>query len=165
MKSGPLEDDAETDPILPYSIAKDAVRRWLASVSKRREVSWKWLRIFYSYGEGQAKTSLIEQFQQAVLSGARTFPMSGGEQLRDYQPVSDLAQQIALASLQTDIQGPINCCSGSPTSVRRLVEQFRGQLSTEIELELGRYPYPDYEPMAYWGLRRKLDSIFASRRT
>jgi dTDP-6-deoxy-L-talose 4-dehydrogenase (NAD+) len=26
-------------------------------------------------------------------------------------------------------------------------------------LNLGHYPYPDYEPMAFWGDRRRFDSI------
>jgi dTDP-6-deoxy-L-talose 4-dehydrogenase (NAD+) len=26
-------------------------------------------------------------------------------------------------------------------------------------MNLGHYPYPDYEPMAFWGNRRRLDQI------
>jgi dTDP-6-deoxy-L-talose 4-dehydrogenase (NAD+) len=42
--------------------------------------------------------------------------------------------------------------------VRRLVEQWIERNGWSIDLELGRYPYPDYEPMAFWGDRRKLDT-------
>ncbi len=32
-----------------------------------------------------------------------------------------------------------------------------------IGLNLGHYPYPDYEPMAFWGERHKLDGILGGR--
>ncbi len=28
-----------------------------------------------------------------------------------------------------------------------------------IKLNFGYYPYPDYEPMAFWGDRHRLDAI------
>ena len=51
---------------------------------------------------------------------------------------------------QHDI-GAVNICSGKPISVRRLVEQWLDENNYKIELNLGHYPYPDYEPMAFWG--------------
>jgi len=29
----------------------------------------------------------------------------------------------------------------------------------DIQLNLGYYPYPDYEPMAFWGNRKRLDHL------
>ncbi len=50
---------------------------------------------------------------------------------------------------QRDI-GAINICSGNPISVRKLVEHWLNENAWKIELNLGYYPYPDYEPMAFW---------------
>jgi dTDP-6-deoxy-L-talose 4-dehydrogenase (NAD+) len=84
--------------------------------------------------------------------------MSGGEQLRDYLPVEEVARQIVrLAMARRDI-GIVNICSGKPISVRRLVEQWLCERNWQIELKLGYYPYPDYEPMAFWGDRTRLDA-------
>lgn len=33
----------------------------------------------------------------------------------------------------------------------------------EIELELGYYPYPEYEPMAFWGDGRKYSYFLRSK--
>jgi dTDP-6-deoxy-L-talose 4-dehydrogenase (NAD+) len=48
-------------------------------------------------------------------------------------------------------------CSGEPISVRKLVEGWIKDNGWSIGLDLGHYPYPDYEPMAFWGDRQKLD--------
>ena len=37
---------------------------------------------------------------------------------------------------------------------RNRLAHFQG---SSIELDFGALPYPDYEPMAFWGDRRKLD--------
>jgi dTDP-6-deoxy-L-talose 4-dehydrogenase (NAD+) len=35
--------------------------------------------------------------------------------------------------------------------VRALVERWMAENGWTMRLELGRYPYPDYEPLAFWG--------------
>jgi len=57
----------------------------------------------------------------------------------------------------------VNVCSGRPVSVRRLVEGWIRDNGWTIDLNLGHYPYPDYEPMAFWGERRKLDRILGGQ--
>ncbi|HOP41549.1 MAG TPA: hypothetical protein PLI53_10955, partial [Geobacteraceae bacterium] len=55
--------------------------------------------------------------------------------------------------------GIVNACSGNPVSVRRLVEERITARGSSIRLNLGYYPYPDYEPMAFWGDTRKLSRL------
>lgn len=151
MQSGPLSEDMQTKPNNPYGYAKDALRQQLELLKSAKPFNLTWARLFYMYGEGQPATSLYPKLKDAVLRGDKVFNMSGGEQLRDYLPVEEVARQIVrLAMEQRDI-GAVNICSGKPISVRRLVEQWLGENNWEIELNFGYYPYPDYEPMAFWG--------------
>ena len=83
--------------------------------------------------------------------------MSGGEQLRDYLPVADVAGIIVSLALSRQDNGCVNVCSGAPISVRQLVEGWISQHGWSITPEYGALGYPDYEPMAFWGDRRKLD--------
>ena len=53
----------------------------------------------------------------------------------------------------------VNVCSGKPISVRKLVEQRLAKRKADIKLNLGYYPYPDYEPAAFWGVCDKFLSI------
>lgn len=151
MQSGPLLESMPTRPDNPYGYAKDALRRQLEFLKSVKPFSLAWVRLFYMYGEGQSSTSLYPKLREAVLRGDNIFNMSGGEQLRDYLPVEEVARQIVqLAMARRDI-GTVNICSGKPISVRRLVEQWLDENNWKIELNLGHYPYPDYESMAFWG--------------
>ena len=85
--------------------------------------------------------------------------MSGGEQLRDFMPVERLAENLVALALTQGHHGVVNLCSGQPISVQRLVKDRVQALGAEIDLNFGAYPYPDYEPMAFWGARRKLDTL------
>ena len=159
MRSGALSEELPTQPTNPYGYAKDALRRQLEFLKSVKPFNLTWARLFYMYGEGQPKSSLYPQLKDAVLRGERSFNMSGGEQLRDYLPIDEVARLISsLARLQAGA-GCVNVCAGKPVSVRKLVEGWIKENGWVIDLKLGHYPYPDYEPMEFWGDRRRLDAI------
>ncbi|MFX1427879.1 MAG: NAD-dependent epimerase/dehydratase family protein, partial [Promethearchaeota archaeon] len=158
-KSGSLSEDLPTNPITPYAIAKDTLRKCIEEFKKIFEFNFKWIRLFYMYGEGQNPNSLLPQLDKALDNNEQIFNMSGGEQLRDYLPVEKVAEFIVKISFQTNIDGIINCCSGIPISVRRIVEDHLEKRGKNIKLNLGYYAYPDYESMAFWGDNTKLKQI------
>jgi dTDP-6-deoxy-L-talose 4-dehydrogenase (NAD+) len=92
---------------------------------------------------------LLAQLDSAIYNRKSVFNISGGGQPRDYLP-------IALLIEHTECCGIFNCCSGKPISVRRLVEQRITEKGAKIAVNLGYYPYADYEPMAFWGDGEKL---------
>ncbi len=152
MQSGPLSADMVTTPCTPYGYAKDALRRQLNYLKLTQPFNLIWARLFYMYGDGQPASSIFSQLKQAALQGFGEFNMSGGEQLRDYLPVEEVAHQlVALALEQKDI-GAVNVCSGKPTSVRAIVETWIKENNWDISLNIGYFPYQDYEPMAFWGV-------------
>ncbi|MEJ8847078.1 NAD(P)-dependent oxidoreductase [Variovorax rhizosphaerae] len=159
MRSGELQEFLPTDPRNPYGFAKDALRRQLEFLAVERGLRLGWARLFYMYGDGQAAGSLYSQFLAAGAAGASEFPMSGGEQLRDFLHVAEVAR--SLVALACDAPGPwvVNVCSGRPTSVRRLVEGWLEERGWSMKLALGRYPYPNYEPMAFWGSNARLTQL------
>jgi nucleoside-diphosphate-sugar epimerase len=160
MQSGPLKEDLETKPDNPYALAKDTLRKYLEQLQTYVDFNLKWIRLFYMYGKGQNPNSILSQLEVALEKGEKVFDMSGGEQLRDYLPVEKVAENIVKISLQDKINGIINCCSGQPISIRNLVENYLKQNNKSIELNLGHYPYPDYEPMAFWGDAARLNLIW-----
>ena len=48
--------------------------------------------------------------------------MSGGEQSRDYLPVTEVARHLVSLALAGKDNGIVNICSGIPISVREIVE-------------------------------------------
>ena len=160
-QSGSLSEEMLAQPNNPYGYAKNALRLQLEFLKLANPFSLTWARLFYMYGQGQSNASLFTKLKEAVVRGDKVFNMSGGEQLRDYLPVGEIAGQIVrLAMLKRDI-GIINICSGEPVSIRKLVERWLHENNWKIELNLGHYPYPDYEPMAFWGDSSRIDSINA----
>jgi dTDP-6-deoxy-L-talose 4-dehydrogenase (NAD+) len=103
------------------------------------------------HGVGQNPASLLAQLDRAIDAGDATFNMSGGEQLRDYLSVQEVGDRLCRLASTPSCSGIVNICSGKPISVRTLVERHLERRKARIRLNLGHYPYPDYEPMAFWG--------------
>ncbi len=155
MQYGPLSEDMATFPTTPYGFAKDALRKALELLQKSHPFTLQWMRLFYMYGEGQNKNSLLAQLDRAIDEGQPVFNMSAGDQLRDYLPIEKIAGAFVQTLETPACHGVINCCSGKPISVRQLVEQRCQEKGSAIQLNKGYYPYPDYEPLAFWGESKK----------
>ena len=156
MQEGSLKEDMCTKPDNPYAIAKDTLRKMLEMSAKQQPFHFKWTRLFYMYGDGQNPNAILSQLKKAVDNKDTVFNMSGGEQLRDYQPVESMAHNIMAIALQNEVTGIINNCSGQGTKVIDLVNDFLAAQGASIVLNRGFYPYPDFEPFAFWGDNTKL---------
>ncbi len=163
MQEGVLREAMPTVPCNPYGVAKDSLRQHLQMLQTRFQFSLQWARLFYLHGPGQNPSSLIAQLDATIDRGESVFNMSGGQQLRDYLPVSQVATYLAMIAEQTKFNGLVNVCSGIPTSVHQLVKQHLAQRGATVHLNLGHYPYPDYEPFAFWGDNSVLNSIISSK--
>jgi nucleoside-diphosphate-sugar epimerase len=162
MQEGCLQEHMPTLPDNPYGKAKDNLRKELEKLQAKHSFVFKWARLFYMYGKGQNPKSLLSQLDHALANKEQVFNMSGGEQIRDFLPVEQVAVNIVRIALQQKITGVINCCSGEPVTVKAFVENYLKNQNKEITLNLGFYPYPDYEPMRFWGDVTKLKSIIAN---
>lgn len=160
-QNGPLKESMKTKPDNPYALAKDTLRKFLEQLEKKIDFKLKWVRLFYMYGKGQNPNAILSQLEKALKKKETEFRMSGGEQLRDYLPVEKVAEYIVKIAQQDQVTGIINCCSGTPISIRKLVEDYLDKKKTTIPLNLGYYPYPDYEPMEFWGDATKLNKILS----
>lgn len=162
MQSGCLAEDLPALPNNSYGIAKNTLRLYLEMLQRDHPFLLQWARLFYLHGPGQNARSVLAQLDRAIDEGRPHFDMSGGEQLRDYLPVAAAAEKIASLVRTPAAAGVFNCCSGEPISVRRLVEQRIEQRGARLALNLGHYAYPDYEPFAFWGCSRRLDSMLST---
>lgn len=156
LKNGCLDENLPPNPTTCYGTAKDTLRRYVEKLTDKYHIRHHWLRLFYLFGKGQSPQSLMSQLDQAIMSRDASFDMSGGEQLRDFLPVEEAAQIMVKASLQDRYPGTLNICSGKPVSIRRLVEEKLASVGSKMRLNLGKYPYPAYEPMAFWGEPTKM---------
>lgn len=150
-QQGCLREDLNTLPDNPYGLAKDILRKFLELLQHEHPFTLQWCRLFYMFGAGQNPKSLLAQLDAAMERGDDTFPMSGGEQIRDFLPVTEIARRLVQLIEHPEAEGVFNICSGQPISIRKLVENHIREVGGQIKLQLGVYPYPDYEPFAFWG--------------
>jgi nucleoside-diphosphate-sugar epimerase len=159
MQAGSLKESLFPRPTSPYGFAKNALRCQLEYLQATSSFNLTWARLFYLFGEGQSENSLLPQIKCAIHRGDEIFNMSGGEQLRDYLPVSIVAKHLVSLAMTGENIGVVNVCSGNPISIRKLVDGWIKENQWSIKLNLGYYPYRDYEPMEFWGDPNKLLSI------
>lgn len=149
MRYGPIPATSSTNPTTKYAQAKDQLHKKLFSSLAHYEATLSWARIFYTYGNGQSEKSILAQLDKAILNGDEWFDMSMGEQLRDYSPVEDVAAKLA-ELVKKNYTGTYNIGSGRPISIRRLVDEYVASKNAKIKFRYGVYPYPNYEPLAFW---------------
>jgi dTDP-6-deoxy-L-talose 4-dehydrogenase (NAD+) len=158
MQEGCLDEEKNPAcPIMPYPEAKVRLHDWITE--NFPQINLTWMRLFYMYGEGQSEKSLIPQLEKAIAEGKEKFDMSKGDQVRDYLKVEDMAELIIRVALKRKNIGIVNICSGQPITVIDLVKKYLNENNKSIQLNPGVFPYPDYEPFAFWGSRKKLNAI------
>lgn len=159
MSSGQVSEETPTDPVTPYGFAKDALRRELEFAAASNPFELRWARLFYLFGAGQAATSLFTSFHAAMARGDASFRMSGGEQIRDFMSADAAGAAIAALALATHAPRIVNICSGVPRKVRSIVETWRRDAGSDIQLGLGAKAYLSYEPFCFWGDRGRLTAV------
>lgn len=159
MTEGQISEEVQAKPTTQYGLAKDLLRRHLENLKMSYPFQLAWLRLFYLYGPGQAKTSLYSLLTNAIRRRDSAFDMSGGEQVRDFMSIRDAARDIVNISLLPIDAGVVNVCSGVPTTVRKLTQRWISEMNSSISVNLGRIPYSEIEPMSFWGDRSKLDLL------
>ena len=159
LQNGPLREDQFTEPVNCYAIAKDCLRRVIASRYSIEDLQWCWARIFYPYGHGQNPKSLLPSLFKAIEAGEESFSMGSGHQLRDFVDVQDVARQLLTLSLHPHARGIYNVGSGIPRSVLEMVEETILSRGSTIMLKRGDIPDRTDEPLAFWADVGKFQSL------
>jgi dTDP-6-deoxy-L-talose 4-dehydrogenase (NAD+) len=159
MLDGQLNEELVVSPQNPYAIAKNSLRIFLEQLQLEYSFKFKWMRLFYMYGKGQNENAILSQLQNAINKHESIFNMSLGEQIRDYLSIEEVAKHIVKVSLHNNTNGIINISSNEPIKIIDLVKKYLLDTKQTISLNLGFYPYPDYEPFSFWGDNTKLKNI------
>ncbi|HRI00839.1 MAG TPA: NAD-dependent epimerase/dehydratase family protein [Saprospiraceae bacterium] len=156
LQEGELDVAIETNPTTPYGQAKVAIYKYVATLQERYSFKLKWMRLFYVYSVNQGERSLYGQMNRAIINSDKVFNMSGGQQWRDFSSLEEMVEMIYIGIKKDSKHALVNCCSGIKTKVEDFVRNYFESENYKIELNLGYYPYPDYEPMAFWGRKENI---------
>lgn len=126
--------------IAPYSASKAAITHFLQMLFYTETFPATTLRAFLVYGPGQDKRRFLPQVIAGCLEGRR-FPTSRGEQLRDFCYIRDIVRGIFSALSTPAARGEvINIASGSPVSIRAMIESVQ-RLVGRGEPQFGEIAY------------------------
>jgi nucleoside-diphosphate-sugar epimerase len=136
----PQRESLRESPISPYSLGKVAATHFLQMLYKTEQFPFVNIRLFLTYGPDQVEQRFIPQIIQGCIQDA-TFPVSAGEQLRDFCFVGDVVKAIILSLETKEAYGKvINIASGSPVSIRSMIEIIR-QVIGKGNPNFGAIPY------------------------
>ena len=157
---GAIDENTPCNPLSKYGIAKNTLRQSLELLVKNYEgVVFQWLRGFYIVGDSERGNSIFSKITRAEKNGEKTFPFTTGKNKYDFVDLDLFAKQIVESSLQSDVVGVINCCSGEPVSLAERVEKFIKDNEYSIKLNYGAFPDRAYDSPAIWGDNSKINRI------
>lgn len=152
LKENEIRADSELFPINAYGKAKVQLNMELCKLQEEKKFNLIWARLFYLYGKGQSKKTLLGQLEDAIKKNKKIFNMSNGDQLRDYFEVNELVKKIINLTMRQKNLGSINLCSGNPIKVKNLVKKVCRENNWKISLNLGYYEISNNEPKNFWGI-------------
>lgn len=130
----------ESMPTLPksvYAASKTAAEDLCLVFHSQRGLDTRILRFFNVYGAGQAPNMVIPRFIDLLGRGKPVTLFGDGAQIRDFVHVHDVVAALKMAGTVQTIDAPVlNIGSGSPTSIREIVETIAGLLDVRPEIEL-----------------------------
>lgn len=147
--SAPQMEDMREDPISPYSAGKVCATHYLQTLAKTDNYPSVILRLFLTYGPGQDDGRFLPQIIKGCRS-KRGFPVSAGEQLRDFCHVSDTVSAIfSCLENEASVGELFNVGSGNPVTIRHMIESVV-RIVGEGAPEYGKVPYRLGESMSLY---------------
>jgi nucleoside-diphosphate-sugar epimerase len=151
LSAGHLSIQTALRPSTPYAEAKAAAFAELSRSLPQHGIEFAWCRLFYLYGVGEHERRLVPYLRSKLMAGEPA-ELTSGEQVRDYLDVRDAGRMIVDAALGT-VQGPINICSGIPTTIRQLAERIADEYGRRDLLRFGARPSNLVDPPCVVGVR------------
>jgi dTDP-6-deoxy-L-talose 4-dehydrogenase (NAD+) len=156
---GAIDENTPCNPQSQYGIAKNALRQSLLLAAKESDCKLHWLRAYYITGDDLHNNSIFAKITQAAMDGKTDFPFTSGKNKYDFIDVDDLAKMIAAASVQNEVNGIINVCTGKPQTLAERVEGFIKEHGFNIKLQYGAFPDRPYDSPGEWGDATKIKMI------
>lgn len=160
---GAIDEATPCNPTSMYGIAKDALRRATLLYAEQHSCIVQWLRCYYILGDDKKSNSIFGKLLNAAEAGKTLFPFTTGKNKYDFINVDELADLISGVIMQSDVNGIINCCKGTPISLADRVESFIKEHNLHIKLEYGAFPDRPYDSPCVYGDAKKINQILAKQ--
>ncbi len=156
---GSINENTPCNPQSLYGISKNALRRITELECKKNGIVFQWLRGFYIVGNTEDGSSIFSKIVRAANAGKKEFPFTMGLNQFDFLDYEEFCKYIADTVEQSEVDGIINICSGSPQKLSERVEKFILENQFDIKLKYGAFPDRPYDSKAIWGDEFKIRMI------
>ncbi len=147
---------APLEPTGPYHSSKAAATMAALGFAVQQKATLTVLRPFHVFGPGEDEKRFWPALRAAALAG-RDFPMTAGEQIRDFIPAEEVASAFLAALSTPPAPGEpriANLGSGTPVTLRAFAEHWWHEWQATGALQVGALPYRADEVMRYVPLLR-----------
>ncbi len=147
--TAPFMEGTREAPVSAYSFSKLCVTHLCEIMHTLYDIPCVVLRPTVADGPGQATDMFIPALIQSIIAG-RTFPMTRGEQTRDFIYITDLISAILQSGLCRVAYGQIiNVGSGKTVTIAQLARKVERMLGIDSLVEYGALAYRKGEIMEY----------------
>ncbi|HOU90214.1 MAG TPA: NAD(P)-dependent oxidoreductase [Polyangiaceae bacterium] len=143
----PFTEDLTPAPTTPYACVKLAGELAIQYHGRRYGQPYTILRPGVVYGPGQRGDMFVPSLVRALVAGAR-FPMTGGEQRRDFVFVDDLVELVVRATAAR-LEAAVVNAGGGGVPLREVAELAEALAGTAGLLGVGEVPYREPEVWDY----------------
>jgi UDP-glucose 4-epimerase len=129
----PINEEYPRNPISTYGISKLGAEQLVHTMSRALGIQSNVLRLFNTYGAGQALSpyvGVVTIFVDKLASGENPTIFSDGEQSRDFVHVADIVQALLGAMDHGPAGETFNVGSGIPRSVNSILALLNKHMGT-----------------------------------
>ncbi len=147
-QKGPFKEEMLTDPGDFYSLSKLMCEQLIRFYGHKYDVPSVIFRIGILYGPSQTGGMFIPSLVNALLSH-REFPMTPGEQTRDFVYIGDFAAAVEKILSDEKISGTFNIGTGNAPTLKAVAQMAEKIAGVENCVRPGAVPYREKESWEY----------------
>ncbi|MFH0919172.1 MAG: NAD(P)-dependent oxidoreductase [Fibrobacterota bacterium] len=147
-QKGPFREDMPTDPSDFYALSKSMCEQLIRFYGNKYGVRSVIFRIGILYGPSQTGVMFIPSLVSALLSG-KEFPMTPGEQTRDFVFIGDFIQALRRAIQDETVSGVFNIGTGHAPTLKETAPAAEKVIGAAGKIKLGALPYREHESWEY----------------
>ncbi len=147
--SAPFVEQMREAPVTAYSFSKACTTQLCDILYRLYQLPAVVVRPTIVYGPRQGSDMFLPALIESLLLG-RPFPMTAGQQTRDFLYITDLVDGLLRAATTPSACGEVvNLGSGRPVSIGKLALDIERMLGKVGLVRLGALPYRPKEVMSY----------------
>lgn len=120
-QTGKLTENDSLEPLNTFVAAKIALYFLGRAIAAENDTKFVWVRIFYAYGAGQRKTSLIPRLINSAATG-EAVQITNLSASHDFVYIEDVAEAILAILKKARNSSVYNIGSGKLTSIKKIIE-------------------------------------------